>query len=120
MKYVFSIVLAGLVSAFAQAAPELGTREVLLENDEVEVVRLVYPVGTESGMHSHQYPHRVAYFVRGGKVELVPGDEGQESVITEVGDGTVLFVPGSTHNVRNIGDTEIIIIETELKPERNP
>ena len=98
---------------FAQESA--GSREVLLDNESVQVVRLVYPVGTESGMHTHEYPNRAAYFVQGGRVELVAeGPDGARQVL-EVPDGEVLFLPASTHNVRNIGVTEVLIIETEIK-----
>jgi mannose-6-phosphate isomerase-like protein (cupin superfamily) len=100
-------------SSVAQGA--LGTREILLDNDVVEVVRLTYPAGAESGMHTHKYPSRVAYFVKGGKLELIPGDPEKPADVLDVADGQTLYLPGSTHNVRNIGDTEVLIIETEIK-----
>jgi len=105
--------LAG--SSIAQAEVTLGSREVLLDNQFVEVVRLTYPVGTESGMHKHEYPNRAAYFVKGGKAELIPADPQKPHQVIEVPDGAALFLPATTHNVRNIGETEIIIIETEIK-----
>ena len=94
---------------------EIGQREVLLDNDIVEVVRLTYPVGTESGIHTHTHPNRAVYFVKGGKLELVPEDTQKKSKVINVPDGKSLFLPATTHNVRNIGDTEVIIIETEIK-----
>ena len=94
---------------------KLGTREVLLENETVEVVRLTYPVGSESGMHTHIHPNRAVYFVKGGKIELIPFDEQKPGSVIDAPDGKVLFVQATTHNVRNIGDTEVILIETEIK-----
>lgn len=102
-------------SAASLAGEKLGKREVLLDNSDVEIVRLTYPVGTESGMHTHRYPNRVAYFVKGGVLELVPKGTGQKSKIINVSDGKTLFLPATTHNVKNIGKTEVIIIETEIK-----
>ena len=92
-----------------------GTREVLLSNDKVEVVRLVYPAGSESGMHTHKYPNRTIYFVKGGKLELIPGDNSQPTRVLEVADGTLLYLPATTHNVKNVGNSEIILIENEIK-----
>jgi mannose-6-phosphate isomerase-like protein (cupin superfamily) len=115
MKPLTTAFAAVVFSAASVASAGSGTREVLLDNETVEVVRLTYPAGSESGMHSHQYPNRVAYFVRGGKVELVPGDLQESSKVLEVKDGESLFLPATTHNVKNVGDTEIIIIETEIK-----
>lgn len=97
------------------ADSKLGTREVLLDNDAVEVVRLTYPPGSESGMHTHQFPNRVAYVVKGGTLEMVPGGREQADRPIEVEDGQAIFLPAATHNVKNVGDTEVIIIETEIK-----
>lgn len=115
MRLSCCLFLPLLCSPLSYADATLGTREVLLNNDQVEVVRLTYPVGTESGMHTHPYPHRVVYFVKGGTVELVPADKTRSSNILTVADGKTLFLPGTTHNVKNIGDTEVVIVETELK-----
>ena len=88
---------------------------LLLNNDHVEVVRLSYPPGTESGMHSHQHPHRVVYVEQGGILELVPADQTKESKTITLPTGAALFLPGTTHNVKNIGDTNVILVETEIK-----
>ena len=102
------------IQSFAQA--DIGTREVILDNESVQVVRLTYPVGTESGMHTHEFPHRAVYFVKGGRLSLIANDEAKTERIIEVKEGQALFLPATTHNVRNVGQTEIVIIETELKP----
>ena len=94
----------------------IGTRTVLLDNDRVEVVRLVYPVNTESGMHSHQYANRTVYVLQGGVIQLIPADNTAEKIKTiEIKKDQVLYLPASTHNVKNIGDSEIVLIETEIK-----
>tara|TARA_R110000737_G_C14562415_1_gene482520 strand:+ start:586 stop:1005 length:420 start_codon:yes stop_codon:yes gene_type:complete len=90
-------------------------REIVLENEQVQVVRLTYPIGTESGMHSHTFANRVVYFVKGGKLSLIPQDTSQASKTLVATDGQTLFLPATTHNVRNIGNTEVVIVETELK-----
>jgi len=90
-------------------------REIVLENEQVQVVRLTYPVGTESGMHTHTFANRVVYFVQGGKLSLIPQDTSKVSKTLVATDGQTLFLPATTHNVRNIGSTEVVIIETELK-----
>jgi mannose-6-phosphate isomerase-like protein (cupin superfamily) len=115
MRFTRSLLIPLLWAPLVFADVPLGTREILLDNDQVEVVRLTYPVGSESGMHTHQHPNRVVYFVKGGKVELVPADQDSSVSILTVEDGKTLFLPGTTHNVRNIGDTEVVIVETELK-----
>ena len=113
-QIVLAITLTTLLSS-ACADTTLGTREVLLDNQTVEVVRLTYPVGSESGMHTHKYPNRAVYFVQGGTMQVILQDTEKTSNVMEMLDGTASFVPASTHNIRNIGNTEIIIIETEIK-----
>ena len=115
MKAIISLASLLLFSSSGFADPKLGTREVLLDNKAVQVVRLTYPAGTESGMHSHQFPNRVVYFVRGGTLELVPDDPQAKSQVLIVADGEAVYLPAVTHNVKNIGDNEIVIIETEVK-----
>lgn len=115
MKSILTAIILLVLHSLVVADVKTGTREVLLDNATVEVVRLTYPAGSESGMHTHAHPHRAAYVVQGGKLELVPGDSRQPSQVVEVADGEASFLPAATHNVRNIGATEIIIIETEIK-----
>jgi len=115
MKSLCSIALLLALSSAVLADPKLGTREVLLDNDDVEVVRLTYPAGTESGMHSHEYPNRVIYFIKGGNLELVPEDTETEPQVLIIGDGETIYLPAVTHNVKNIGNDEIVILEVEIK-----
>ncbi len=106
------VVFGGIFSSAALAEAK---REVVLNNASVEVVRLTYPAGTESGMHTHIHPNRVVYFVKGGKLALIPEGENAKTKILEVPDGKIIYLPAMTHNVKNIGDTEIVIIENEIK-----
>ena len=105
-----AVTLPLITTAYAQVQP---SKEVLLDNDKVQVVRLTYPAGTESGMHTHQYPHRTVYVVQGGKLAM-ESENGAEKVL-DIKTGQVVFAPASTHNVKNVGDTEIVLLETELK-----
>lgn len=109
----WAMVLINISSAFAE--PKHSSKEILFENDKVLMLRKVYPAGSESGMHTHIYPFRTVYFIKGGKLELVPADKTKKSKKLVAEDGKTLFLPVTTHNVKNIGDTEIIVIETELK-----
>lgn len=115
MKFILIPLFLLAYSITSLAAEKRGKREVLLDNPDVEVVRLTYPVGTESGMHTHIYPNRVVYFVKGGMLELVPKDKDQKPTVLHVSDGETLFLPTTSHNVKNIGNTEIVIVETEIK-----
>ena len=115
MKYIVISLVLFVFSMSSQASEKIGKREVLLDNSDVEVVRLTYPVGTESGMHTHIHPNRVVYFVKGGLLELIPMDKEKQPQILKASDGQTLFLPTTTHNVKNIGDTEVVIVETEIK-----
>jgi mannose-6-phosphate isomerase-like protein (cupin superfamily) len=115
MKFIILPVILLVLSTIIYADEKQGEKEVLLDNVSVEVVRLTYPVGAESGMHTHKHPNRVVYFVKGGILELVPADKQQQPKIINVSDGQTLFLPATTHNVKNIGKTKVIIVETEIK-----
>lgn len=115
MKFISFLIISTLFVTNSNAEDKLGTREVLLDNDQVQVVRLSYPPGTESGIHSHEFPNRVAYFISGGQLELVSSDESKDKQFIDAEEGQTLFVPAVTHNVINVGASEVIIIETEIK-----
>ncbi|WP_448248705.1 cupin domain-containing protein [Thalassotalea agariperforans] len=93
----------------------LGKREVLLDNSKVLMVRLTYTPGSESGFHEHIYAYRTIYVVQGGQLLLINDNEQQTSKAITVHDGQALYMPASRHNIKNIGTTEIVLIETELK-----
>jgi quercetin dioxygenase-like cupin family protein len=115
MKSIIYTILLMAISSHGLANPKPTTSEVLLDNEAVQVIRLTYPAGTESGMHTHEFPNRVVYVVRGGTLELVPADGQGKSQVLRIADGEAVYMPAVTHNVKNIGDEEIIIIETEIK-----
>lgn len=116
MKFITITIFISLTfSSVCFADGKQGTREVLLDNEAIEVVRLTYPVGSESGMHTHIHPNRVVFFVKGGKLELIPESQLEQRKVIDVADGKTLYLPATTHNVKNIGNTEIVIVETEIK-----
>lgn len=115
MKLIIISITLLIFSTISIADEKREKREVLLDNTTVEVVRLTYPVGAESGMHTHRHPNRVVYFVKGGILKLIPEDKQQEPRVINVSDGQTIFLPSTTHNVKNIGNTEIVIVETEIK-----
>ena len=92
-----------------------GKKEILLNNKDVEVVRVTYPPGTESGFHTHQYPNRVVYFIKGGELMLIAKDGNIQPKTLMAKEGQTLYLPAITHNVKNVGNTEVIILETEIK-----
>lgn len=104
-----------LFCSVTSAEDLIPSREVLLNNEDIEVVRLTYPPGTESGMHTHLYPNRSVYFIQGGKLELVSSDKETKPSVIDAPTGKILYLPTSTHNVRNIGATTVILLEHEIK-----
>lgn len=113
MKYIFLATL--LIASTSSFASIKAKKEILLDNTDVEVIRATYPAGSESGVHTHVYANRVVYFVKGGVLAITPEDTSKPDRIITVKDGQTLYMPGGTHNVKNIGDTEVIIVETEIK-----
>ena len=103
------------ISSSCFSHTNLGSKEVLLDNEKVEVVRATYPAGTESGIHTHQHPNRVVYVIQGGKLELTGKDKTKPAKVLDIVAGQTLYLPATTHNVKNIGTTEVVIIETEIK-----
>lgn len=95
---------------------EVQTR-VLLENEWVLVVELVYPPGSEAAPHAHAHP-RTVYVVEGGSLELTP--EGGEPVRVSLASGQALWRPAESHSVRNVGGTTLRVVETEVKPVPTP
>ena len=90
-------------------------REVLLDNAKVLMVRLTYEQGSESGFHEHLYAHRTIYVVKGGQLAIINDDEQQTTKVLSIKTGQALFVPASRHNVKNVGNSEIVLVETEIK-----
>ncbi|HSG63065.1 MAG TPA: DUF4440 domain-containing protein [Pseudomonadales bacterium] len=88
-------------------------REVLLDNAHVQVVRLEYPAGGESGLHTHEYPIRTVYVLQGGEVEIV-APHGEKRPLT-LATGSVFVMPAATHNIQNVGTSAVMLLEQELK-----
>lgn len=119
------LLLLSFVSLFTHAVSEntntrvaqiyKSKKELLLDNDKVQVFRLTYLPGAESGEHQHQHPNRVVYILQGGKLAVVNSDKHSTTKIIEVKAGQTLYLPANHHNVKNIGNTTVSMLETELK-----
>lgn len=93
-----------------QSSP--GQAKVLNENQYVRVVEYILNPGEKDIWHTH--PPRSSYVVSGGKVQVFT-ENGQNS-ISEVKTGNSSWAGhGAKHYVKNIGDTKIKIILTEVK-----
>jgi mannose-6-phosphate isomerase-like protein (cupin superfamily) len=84
--------------------------KVLQENEHVRMLEMIVPAGESDVLHSH--PDEAVYFITGGKARVTVDGEEMEM---ELPDGASMLHEAWTHQVTNIGDTEIraIIVETK-------
>jgi quercetin dioxygenase-like cupin family protein len=103
--------VAGIIYAqdVMKVAPDSHT--VLLENDQVRVLKVVMKPGQKAPLHSH--PHNVAYYLSDAKVKItLPDGKTQER---EIKAGSSTWSEATTHMAENIGSTELQEIQIELK-----
>ena len=86
--------------------------EVLLENPEVLVLKMVLEPGESDNMHSHM--NETVYFERGGTLTIT-GESG-DSMVAEVPDGHVMWHRAWSHQVTNTGSSTVVAIIVEDKP----
>jgi len=85
--------------------------KVVVENDDVRVLRITYGAGEKSVMHYH--PDSVAVFLVDQKVRFTMPDGSTEEV--ENKKGATAWIAGGDHLPENIGDGKIEVILVELK-----
>lgn len=112
-KFLCSVFTGFSLALCVPLTAESSSKNVLLDDEHVEVVRLVYPVGASSGVHSHAYPARTVYVLQGGEIEI-EAEDGQLKSLS-LAEGTVFKMPAATHNIRNVGATDVQLLEQELK-----
>ncbi len=118
MKAIFSaMLLAGFLFSgpdlYAQDPMSLGKmyKKVLLENDRVRVMSVVFAPGDVMPWHSH--PAHTVYAITGGKIEITAKD--QAPVVMDITPGEVMYLEPVTHMAKNIGKTTMNLVVTELK-----
>lgn len=85
--------------------------KTLLENEHVRVLLMDLKAGEKDEVHSH--PSETVYFVKGGKAKIsLPDGNAQE---VEIPDGHVMWHEEWTHQVENIGSSDIVAIIVESK-----
>ncbi|MDA0988196.1 MAG: hypothetical protein O2783_03490 [Chloroflexi bacterium] len=85
--------------------------KTVLENAQVRVLEMNLSAGETDVTHSH--PSEIAYFVSGGKVKIhLPGGDAMEA---DIPDGHVMWHEEWTHQVENVGTSDIKAIVVELK-----
>jgi quercetin dioxygenase-like cupin family protein len=85
--------------------------KVLLDNDQVRVLDVRIPPGQKIAMHSH--PANVVYYVTDYKLKGTSPDG--KTAIREGKAGTALSFGPTTHAVENVGDTEVHLVQVEMK-----
>lgn len=85
--------------------------EILLENDRVRVLRVGFRPGDKAAMHSH--PDYVTYTTKGGDLKMNSPSGGSEIVSFE--EGKAIFFKAESHEVENVGSSEVEAIVVELK-----
>ena len=97
--------------AHVLAAEPLYEKNILLDNEQVHVFEVRYQPGGASE-HTHDYS-RVIYVLQGGVLELAkPDGTAKRKVLTL---GKVVWRPAETHTVTNVGDSEVRLVEIEVK-----
>jgi beta-alanine degradation protein BauB len=100
---------------YAQDPTKVASKEykkVILENEKVRVIEVEFAPGAAAAMHSH--PAHVVYVISGGKMQMT--EKGKPMMIRELKTGTASYNPPITHMVKNIGNTTIKLVLTEMKP----
>ncbi len=85
--------------------------KVLLENDQVRVIRVATKPGEKIEMHSH--PANIVYALASGKVKFTSPDGKTEE--RELKAGQAIWSDAVTHSSENVGTTESRVLVIELK-----
>jgi quercetin dioxygenase-like cupin family protein len=118
-KLVIWVLSAALISVLAaqnaaaqdplKVAPDM--YKLLMENDRVRVMEVVFKPGSKIAKHSH--PDHFVYVASAGKITIHKADDSKSDADLKVGD--VMWIGAETHWAENIGTTEVRLIVTELK-----
>jgi len=85
--------------------------KVLLENDQVRVIRVVQKPGEKIKMHSH--PAYILYTMTSGKAKFTSADGKSEE--RDLKAGQAVWSDAVTHASENVGTTESRVLVIELK-----
>ncbi len=84
---------------------------MLVENDRVRVLGSSLGPGEKAAMHSH--PDHVLFVVKGGRLKMT-FPSGEERTV-EMEQGKAMLMEAQSHEVTNVGDTEVQVVLVELK-----
>ena len=120
-RVIFSVVIAAALAGTAvmlraQDAAKVDAKHytVVLENDQVRVLKVHYGPGEKSTMHSH--PNTVAVFLNDGKGKFTFPDGTTKDFTTKPGD--VQWSDALAHLPENAGDKafDLVVVELKAKP----
>ncbi len=83
-----------------------------MDNEQVHVFELRLQPDGASPLHTHDYA-RVVYVLQAGTLELAKPDGTAKR--KELTPGKVVWRPAETHTVTNVGDSEVRLVEIEVK-----
>ena len=86
-------------------------KKVLLDNDRVKVVEIRLPPGEKMPMHTHSA--YIAYTMNPARVKFTFPDGSSRTV--EFVRGQANYSDGITHEIENIGSTDVLNLDIELK-----
>jgi len=81
----------------------------LLKNEHVRVLEMRLPPGASDNLHSHR--DETVFFVSGGTVRITVPDVGSDEL--EIVDGFTMWHEAWTHQVENVGRSEIVAVIVE-------
>lgn len=87
---------------------------LVIENQQVRVLRYKLPAKGRSPMHSHA--DRVAVCVTDAHLRVITPDGKSVDTVRKAGD--TRWVPAGSHSVENLGDEPVEIVDIEFKPAK--
>ena len=85
--------------------------KVVFENASVRVLRIAYPTGAKSTMHSH--PDAIVIPLNNSKVRFTTPDGKSED--RDMANEVAMYTPAATHNPANVGTTPVDGLLIEFK-----
>ena len=114
MSLLFGLFLTQSANVRAQdpmtAAPN-AYKKVILENDKIRVMQV--EIAPKDTIPWHSHPDHFAYALTDGKLEIT--DKGKAPVVFDIKAGEAMYLVATTHMGRNIGETPLKLVVTELK-----
>jgi quercetin dioxygenase-like cupin family protein len=113
----FGLFLIQSTNLYAQDPMKVATnvyKKVLLDNDKVRILEVVFAPGATTAWHSH--PNHSVYALTSGKIQIT--DKGKPATTIDVKMGTAMYLPAVTHMAKNTGTTTLKLIVTEIKPAK--